>query len=78
MASVSTVHKFVRKIEDLGWQVERTRHNHFKCLSPFDPKVVIIIISGTPSSGRAMANSRSLIRRAYRVAKLELPDLPLG
>lgn len=46
-----------------GWQVSHTGKNHIKFVSP-DPRVPIIIASGTPSDWRAVKDTKTRLRRA--------------
>lgn len=58
------VTKLIREIEREGWQVERGRKLHYKCRHPKGGGMVVI--SSSPSCGRAIANARKDIERVNK------------
>jgi hypothetical protein len=45
-----------------GWWCEATKKGHVRCYSP--DQVRMVLVAGTPSDHRAIANTRSTFRRA--------------
>lgn len=67
--------KLIRVVQNLGWRLERSSHNHFKAFPPF-PSTQVVVLSSSACYGRALMNARADLRRAYRVAGLDIPHIP--
>ena len=60
MSNTSDMKKLVRLLRKLDVTVERTRNGHWAALCPDGTRVVF---ATTPSDHRAIANTRSALRR---------------
>lgn len=62
MAIPDWVQNFRSRLEDVGWNVEQTKSNHFKVTDPNGK--MLLNFSGTPGDNRAMMNALSQAKRA--------------
>lgn len=55
------VARIVAELRRQGWQVTKTRHNHWKAVSPHGKGTCFF--SSTPGEGRAIQNTRAQLKR---------------
>lgn len=58
----SETKQLLRKLRKLGWQVDKTQGQHYRCVSPVTGEAVIF--SSTPSDHRNLKNIKADLRRA--------------